>query len=75
MADDIDIANDLIDSEISRALSKMQMREDSLREATAIKFCVECGEAIPEARQKLRFKYCVPCAEEAERRKSLFADY
>jgi len=72
MADDIDHANDLIDIELSRALSKM--RESSSQPATGTKFCVECGDAIPPGRTKLGFKYCVPCAEERERKKQLFAD-
>lgn len=73
MADDIDVANDLIDSEVSRALGKI--RQSASQNTEGAKFCVECGDGIPEARQKLGFKLCVPCASEAERRKSLFADY
>lgn len=72
MADEIDIANDLIANEVSRALSKL--RQTASQDPNGAKNCVECGEAIPEARQKLGFKFCVPCAEESERRKSLFAD-
>jgi len=70
MADEIDLANDLIDSEVSRALRKIRQNTQN---AQGAKFCVECGETMPEARQKLGFKLCVPCAEEAERRQSLFA--
>jgi len=70
MADEADIANDLIASEVLSALSKM-------RQDTAVKMgpkeCVECEEEIPLARRQLGFKLCVECAEEAERRKSLFA--
>ena len=73
MADEIDLANDLIDSEVSRALSKI--RQNALEGAKGAKFCMECGDDIPAARQKLGFNLCVPCAEEGERRKSLFADY
>lgn len=72
MADIIDIANDLIDSEVSRALRKI--RQNKSQDKEGAKFCVECGDNVPEARQKLGFKLCVPCAEETERRKSLFAD-
>lgn len=72
MADEIDLANDLIDSEVSRALSRM--REQYSKEAVGSEFCVECGESIPLERQKLGFKFCVPCAEESERRRSLFAE-
>jgi RNA polymerase-binding transcription factor DksA len=71
MADDIDLANDLIDSEVSRALSK-------IRQNTAIegsKFCVECGDNMPIGRTNLGFQFCVSCAEDAERKKSMFVDY
>jgi RNA polymerase-binding transcription factor DksA len=74
MADVIDIANDLIDSEVSRALNKIR-QNTAKQHAEGTKVCMECGDNIPEARQKLGFKLCVPCAEEAERRKALFADY
>ncbi|RDI40186.1 TraR/DksA C4-type zinc finger protein [Aquicella lusitana] len=73
MADEIDLANDLIDNEVSRALSKM--RQNTSSGAMGSKFCLECGDDIPEGRQLLGFKLCVPCAEESERKKSLFADY
>lgn len=72
MADDIDIANDMIDNEVARALSKL--RQNASQDAEGSKFCIECGERIPEGRKKLGFKLCVPCAEEEERRKALFAD-
>lgn len=72
MADEIDLANDLIDSEVSRALSKL--RQNASKDAEGAKFCVECGERIPDGRKKLGFKLCVPCAEEAERKRALFAD-
>ena len=70
MADEADIANDLIANEVSSALSKM-------RQDTAIKMgpkeCIECGESIPLARRRLGFKRCVECAMESERLKSLYA--
>lgn len=73
MADEIDVANDLIDNEVSRALSRI--RQSTSKDAKGAEFCVECGDAIPGERQKLGFKLCVPCASETERKKSLFADY
>ncbi len=73
MADEIDIANALIDSEVSRALNKI--RQSASQSTEGAKFCIECGDGVPEARQKLGFKLCVPCASESERRKALFADY
>ncbi len=72
MADEIDLANDLIDNEVSRALKKL--REQAAINAEGAKFCIECDEPMPKARQSLGFKLCKPCAEENERRKSLFAD-
>ncbi len=71
MADEIDLANDLIDNEISRALSKLRQQ---VAHAKASEFCLECGETIPNERQKLGFNYCVSCANDAERRQSLFAE-
>lgn len=73
MADEIDLANDLVDSEVSRALAKI--RQDAAMQTKGSEFCLECGEDMPKERQKLGFKFCVPCASESERRKSLFADY
>ncbi len=73
MADDIDLANDLIDSEVSRALSKI--RQNSAVAAIGSKICVECGDTMPPGRTKLGFKLCVPCAEDAERKKTLFIEY
>jgi RNA polymerase-binding transcription factor DksA len=72
MADEIDLANDLIDGEVSRALSRI--RQQASKEAIGAEFCIECGENIPKERQQLGFKFCVPCAEESERRRALFAD-
>lgn len=72
MADQIDLANDLIDSEVSRALEKI--RQNSSHTPEGAKFCVECDEKIPDERRKMGFNLCVPCAEEGERRKSLFSE-
>lgn len=71
MADDIDLANDLIDNEISRAIGKIRQSFNDGGEGA--KHCVECGDPIPAARKKLGFKLCVPCAEESERKNQLFA--
>lgn len=71
MADDIDMANDLIDNEVSRALSRI--RQISAK-STGSDLCVECGDDIPAPRKKLGFDLCVPCAQERERKKQLFAD-
>lgn len=73
MADDIDIANSLMDHEISRALNKLRQKS-TLSFKKGPQLCIECGDKIPPARQKLGFKFCVPCAQDAERRRSLFVD-
>jgi RNA polymerase-binding transcription factor DksA len=70
MADEIDLANDLIDSEVARALSRL--RQNATQHQQGSEFCIDCGESVPEARQALGFKRCIVCAEEFERRKSLF---
>lgn len=73
MADEIDVANDLIDSEVSRALSKI--RQNAVKSPKPAETCFECGDKMPPERQKLGFARCVPCASESERRKSLYAEY
>lgn len=72
MADDIDRATEIIENEVSLALTKL--RQSASQETQGSKNCIECGDKIPEARQKLGFKLCVPCAQEEERKKSLFVD-
>lgn len=72
MPDEVDLANDLIDVEVSRALSKI--RQGASGELKGSDFCLECGDTMLKERKKLGFKYCVPCASENERRKSLYAD-
>ena len=72
MADEVDMANDLINSAISRALNNRRQYEAA--NAKGAKFCTECGDDIPVARQNLGFKLCVSCAEERERRGQLFAN-
>jgi len=71
MADDVDMANEIIDNEVSRALSKIRR---STSGNAGSKTCMECGEDMPEPRRKLGFKLCVACAQDAERRKSLYAN-
>jgi RNA polymerase-binding transcription factor DksA len=71
MADDIDLANDLIANEVSRALNRFKQNGQTKEGA---KYCEECGDDIPVARRKMGFNLCVPCASEEERKSSLFAD-
>jgi len=73
MADDIDMANALVDAEVSRALSRL--RQDGGAQTVGSSTCQECGDDIPKARKMMGFKLCVPCAQESERRKQLFANY
>jgi RNA polymerase-binding transcription factor DksA len=72
MADDVDLATKLVETELTYALDKLRQNASVPIEGT--KECTECGEKIPEPRRKLGFNLCVPCAEEAERRRSLFTD-
>jgi len=72
MADEIDIANDLIDNEVSRALSRLRTHTPNTSKGS--KYCVECDDAIPLGRQKLGFNLCISCAEDTERKKTLFAE-
>lgn len=72
MADNIDLANALIDKEVSEALNKM--RNQSNVQGQATNNCVECGEGLPAERKKLGFRLCVSCAEYLEKKRSRFAD-
>jgi len=71
MADEADVANDLIANEVLSVLSKMRQQTEVGMGPIE---CIECGEKIPKARRTLGFKLCIECAEESERRKALFAD-
>jgi RNA polymerase-binding transcription factor DksA len=73
MADEADIANDFIDSEVTRALAKIRQNQKQPKNPEA-KICEECGEKIPDPRLKLGFVLCIECAKEMERRESLFAN-
>lgn len=71
MADEVDLANDFMDVQVSRALRLRQVAPQK----PGAHHCKECEEKMPDARRQLGFQLCFECAEEAERRKSLFADY
>lgn len=71
MADDVDVANSLIENEIAYALRRFKQVPEAGVNGAA--HCEECGDDIPAARRKLGFKFCVPCAQEQERKQSLFA--
>ena len=72
MADEVDIANELMDNAVSRALGKLRQGQPDGKSIGA-KHCMECGETMPTPRQELGFKLCVSCAEDAERRKLLYS--
>ncbi len=71
MADEADLANEQLNSELSRAISRIRK---SAPAGAGAKTCNDCGEDIPEARRELGFRFCVVCAETRERHRSLFAD-
>ena len=74
MADEIDIANELMHNELARALKNREMRQQASDNAKPQEFCIDCEEVIPIERQELGLKRCKPCAEEVERRGQMFAD-
>ncbi len=71
MADEADLANEQVNNELSRALSRIRQTSSLGKGA---KHCAECGDDIPKARRDLGFSFCVTCAEGRERRQSLFAN-
>jgi RNA polymerase-binding transcription factor DksA len=74
MADEGDLANDIVEIELSRALDRMRQSTSLVKGAEkAPKDCLECGDIIPDARRKLGFKLCVSCASEGERKKQMYA--
>lgn len=74
MADPIDLANDLIDKEVSFALKRNKLKQEKQVKVTETEFCQECGDTILEGRRKMGYQLCITCAEDAERRRSQFAD-
>lgn len=71
MADEADLANEQLNSELSRTISRIRK---SAPAGSGSKTCNDCGEDIPAARRELGFRYCIGCAETRERKQSLFAD-
>lgn len=71
MADDIDVANDLIARNLSDALTRARQ---SAANTVGSKFCIECDDKMPPERTKHGFRLCVRCAEDAERKKSLYVE-
>lgn len=71
MADEADVASNLIENALSRAIEQIRKNQPPTMGA---KNCVECGDDIPLERQKMGFKFCVACASLQERRKSQYKD-
>jgi RNA polymerase-binding transcription factor DksA len=71
MADDADIANEHLNSQLSRAIDKI--RKNATVEIGS-KYCEECDEEVPQARRELGFSFCVSCAEIIERQEALFVN-
>ena len=55
MPDAIDVANDSIEKELHFALLSHQTRPENRikKQDNLVKYCVDCGELIPEARLKI----------------------
>lgn len=68
MADEIDIANDLVMREMESRIAAAR-QTDRVGEPE----CEECGEPVPEVRRQLGKSTCIECATTAERRAKLFA--
>lgn len=68
MADPVDIANDYLDNELSRALKSIQKNTVP---KIGPEYCKECDDVMPTERRQLGFQLCVPCAQEAERRERI----
>lgn len=73
MADEADLANDLMNIELRHALDKLRQMQ-SQRPKEGPKECVECGDDIQDARRALGYNLCINCAKQSERTKSLYAD-
>jgi len=78
MADEIDLAADLIDHELRQALKMLKLRQQDIHNQTVqtiSEYCIDCGDEIrPLARKELGYQNCLDCAETAERQGKMFAD-
>lgn len=65
MADEIDIAQEINETNLADALADHQRRMPS---GESLEFCIDCEEEIPEARRKAMpgCKRCISCQEEHE---------
>jgi len=69
MADEIDVANDLIMREMESRIAAARSQPTKLGAAE----CEECGEPVPDVRRQLGKSICFDCATLAEQRAKLFA--
>ena len=70
MADEVDMANELIAREVTTVLGRLRQNSTS---GIGPETCDECGEDIPDERRKHGFRLCVRCAQASERRNAQFA--
>jgi len=71
MADEADMANEQLDSELSRAIVRIR---NSAPAGQGTRLCADCGDDVPAVRRELGFRFCISCAESRERRRALFAN-
>ena len=69
-----DAVQEQIDSTINDAIARAR---NELSSGESNKFCEECGEPIPEARQRAvaGVKYCVKCQQEKDLHNNTFSGY
>lgn len=71
MADEVDVANDLVNSSVYWALKKMNAH---LSPGKGSAICLDCGIDMPKERREWGFKYCVDCATERERDQAQYSN-
>ena len=77
MADEADVANRMQESEMRLAMAQRATarREVPDEDEDGNRYCLDCGEAIPQKRvQAVDAVRCVYCAEKRERGSRLYSD-
>jgi phage/conjugal plasmid C-4 type zinc finger TraR family protein len=69
-----DAVQQQIDSTVDDAVARVR---NAISDGESLKFCDECGEAIPEARRKAvpGVRYCVNCQQQKDLHNSTFSGY
>ncbi|KFC02007.1 putative zinc-finger containing protein [Trabulsiella guamensis ATCC 49490] len=69
-----DAVQQQIDSTVNDAVARVR---NAISGGESLKFCDECGEAIPEARRKAvpGVRYCVNCQQQKDLHNSTFSGY